>query len=221
MTSKDEKKGIALSVAEQRKLTPDSEYLKSDEIGTVISKGMAVMYRANPKNPVDFLAKWLLNHAQVQRASDDVKKGQKEVKKHEKSYQKKLHKIEENRKQDEATAAERQNKIDKFAGAVEKNDDLNCMLDELTTYLKEFTDSTAVYIGKLCYPKKPVDDADDDKAHENDDAEPHIHFCHASTGHDYIVGKHLAKGQGITFEVFDGPKVEENPEQVPEEENSE
>ena len=44
---------------------PDADYLKSDELGLVIAKGMAVMYKANPKNPVDFLAKWLLNHAQV------------------------------------------------------------------------------------------------------------------------------------------------------------
>jgi len=63
MSTKEEKKGITISTAEQRKLTPDAEYLKSDELGLVISKGMAVMYRANPKNPVDFLAKWLLNHA--------------------------------------------------------------------------------------------------------------------------------------------------------------
>lgn len=42
---------------------PAADYLKSDEIGLVIAKGMAVLYKTNPKNPVDFLAKWLLNHA--------------------------------------------------------------------------------------------------------------------------------------------------------------
>ena len=30
---------------------------------------MAVMYKANPKDPVDFLAKWLLNYASVQKSS--------------------------------------------------------------------------------------------------------------------------------------------------------
>ena len=48
----------------------DAEYLKSDEIGLVIAKGMAVMYKQNPKNPVDFLAKWLLNYSQVERAAE-------------------------------------------------------------------------------------------------------------------------------------------------------
>jgi hypothetical protein len=50
-------------------LTPAAEYLKSDEIGLVIAKGMAVLYKHNPKNPVDFLAKWLLNYAHVQKAA--------------------------------------------------------------------------------------------------------------------------------------------------------
>ena len=49
--------------------TPAADYLKSDELGLVIAKGMAVMYKTNPKNPVDFLAKWLLNYAQVQKAA--------------------------------------------------------------------------------------------------------------------------------------------------------
>jgi hypothetical protein len=50
---------------EQKQLTPAADYLKSEEIGLVIAKGMAVLYKTNPKNPVDFLAKWLLNHAHV------------------------------------------------------------------------------------------------------------------------------------------------------------
>ena len=49
----------------------DAEYLKSNDLGMVIAKGMAVMYKAEPKNPVDFLSKWLLNYSQVQRANDD------------------------------------------------------------------------------------------------------------------------------------------------------
>ena len=49
----------------------DHEYLKSPELGVVIAKGMAVMYKTNPKNPVDFLAKWLLNYSQVERAAED------------------------------------------------------------------------------------------------------------------------------------------------------
>lgn len=49
----------------------DAEYLKGNELGMVIAKGMAVMYKENPKNPVDFLSKWLLNYSQVERANEN------------------------------------------------------------------------------------------------------------------------------------------------------
>jgi hypothetical protein len=45
------------------------------------------------------------------------------------------------------------------------------MLQSLATYLKEFSNSTAVYIGKLETPKNEVQDADDDTAHLIGDAE--------------------------------------------------
>lgn len=47
--------------------SPDADYLMSDDIGLVIAKGMQVLYKSNPKNPVDFLAKWLLNQSQTNR----------------------------------------------------------------------------------------------------------------------------------------------------------
>jgi len=40
-------------------------------LGAVIAKGMAVMFKTQPKNPVDFLAKWLKNYSEVERASED------------------------------------------------------------------------------------------------------------------------------------------------------
>jgi hypothetical protein len=48
---------------------PDASYIKSDDLGLVIAKGMAVMYKAQPSNPVDFLAKWLLNYSNIQRSA--------------------------------------------------------------------------------------------------------------------------------------------------------
>lgn len=42
---------------------PDAAYIKREDIGVVVAKGLAVMYKTQPKNPVDFLAKWLLNYS--------------------------------------------------------------------------------------------------------------------------------------------------------------
>ena len=49
---------------------PEAEYLKSDDIGRIIAKGMAVTYKAQPENPVDFFARWLLN--QSQQAKNEI-----------------------------------------------------------------------------------------------------------------------------------------------------
>jgi hypothetical protein len=53
--------------------------------------------------------------------------------------------------------------------------------------LKEFTNSTAVYVGKLVSPKKPIKDDDDDRAHFDSDAQNIIHFTNATDGHQYLV----------------------------------
>lgn len=50
----------------------DAEYLKSNDLGLVIAKGMAVMYKAQPTNPVDFLARWLLNLAANEKKNEDM-----------------------------------------------------------------------------------------------------------------------------------------------------
>ena len=57
--------------------------MKRDDIGVVIAKGLAVMYKQQPPNPVDFLAKWLLNYAQIEKAAlatNDLKDKVKELK---------------------------------------------------------------------------------------------------------------------------------------------
>jgi hypothetical protein len=62
-----------MSANQPAKKTPDADYLKSDDLGLVIAKGMAVLYKTNPKNPVDFLGKWLLNVSQVQKSTVEQK----------------------------------------------------------------------------------------------------------------------------------------------------
>ena len=50
----------------------DITYLKQDEIGLVLSKGLSETYKAKPKNPIDFFAKWLLNHCKTQQKAIQV-----------------------------------------------------------------------------------------------------------------------------------------------------
>lgn len=57
--------------------------------------------------------------------------------------------------------------------------------------MKEFTQATAVYVGKLVSPKKPITDEDDDKAHIDEEAQKIIHFLNVTSGHEFMVDKIL------------------------------
>jgi hypothetical protein len=47
----------------KNKSLPDAQYLKQEDVGEVIAKGLAYTERQQPKNPVTFFANWLLNHS--------------------------------------------------------------------------------------------------------------------------------------------------------------
>ena len=50
-----------------KKPHPDSQYIMQDNIGLVIAKGLSVVYKQKPENPVDFFAKWLLRQSEIQK----------------------------------------------------------------------------------------------------------------------------------------------------------
>jgi hypothetical protein len=53
---------------------PDITYLKEEEIGVILSKGCAELYKIRPSNPVDYLAKWLLNYSSIEARAEAVNK---------------------------------------------------------------------------------------------------------------------------------------------------
>ena len=65
-TDTSTKKGASISKKEEH---PDATYIKRDDLGQVIAKGMAVLYLTKPSNPIDFLAKWLLNYSNTEKQS--------------------------------------------------------------------------------------------------------------------------------------------------------
>jgi hypothetical protein len=80
----------------------DANYLKSDEIGLVIAKGMATLYQQQPSNPVDYLGKWLLNVAQIQRAAVSQMEAEQAVQNHKNDHERHLCTLEKERLAKEA-----------------------------------------------------------------------------------------------------------------------
>lgn len=95
------------------------------------------------------------------------------------------------------------------------------MADELKSlvgHLKDNTGSTAVYVGKIVKPIKPIKEGSFDTDHLDTGADKEIQFKHASGDHQYLEDKVLKQDQGITYqELFNTPDPEVDPEAPPKE----
>jgi len=122
----------------------------------VIAKGLAMVYKEKPQNPVDYFAKWLLQQSSIKKREIEEERSVKKVlelkdkdaytlKEHKKLLEEKL----EVKKQLDLT-------ISQFKKKVEDCDDLNDLLPELVEHLAELTGATACYIGKVVKPIKKI-----------------------------------------------------------------
>lgn len=90
-----------------------------------------------------------------------------------------------------------------FMANVQKSTDLEDNLQELVEFVQEQTNATGVYVGKLVFPQKDIDEEADDKAHFDEEAPKVIKFMHASKGHEFMVDCVLDQEQApISHEVF-------------------
>ncbi len=53
---------------------PDISYLKNSELGSVVNRGLAELYKTQPKNPITFFANWLLNESRSVEIKNKVSK---------------------------------------------------------------------------------------------------------------------------------------------------
>lgn len=51
---------------------PNTRYFKNDEIGLTLSRALAETYKAQPGKPIEFFAKFLLNHSRTQKKAQAV-----------------------------------------------------------------------------------------------------------------------------------------------------
>ena len=96
-------------------------------------------------------------------------------------YEENVEKKEEQKKELQKEAVDA--KMRTFYDKIGFSNDLTDQLQDLADFLKEFTHSTAVYIGQLVSPKKPIHEDEDDQAHKGDTANKIIHFSKATKGH--------------------------------------
>ena len=91
-------------------------------------------------------------------------------------------------------------------------------LPRLTKHLREFTDSTGVYIGVMEKPKKEIDDTADDSAHVDEEAIDEIKYIHATPDdHTFLLNKVVKQDEGVLHQLWgvhralEGEEEEEPP----------
>ena len=90
----------------------------------------------------------------------------------------------------------------------------------LVDFLEEQSEATGVYVGKLVFPKRPIEDDAADNAHFDDEAPKVIQYTHATKSHSYMVDRVLSAEDGPrTHSVFEA--AEDGAEEEAEEENGE
>ena len=132
-------------------------------------------------------------------------------------YQKNLKSNQKVKQETEKKQEQKHERIIAFKDQVAESKDLEDELQNLINYLKDNTESTAVYIGKVVKPKKPISDEDNDTAHKDEGAQPQIQFTNVTSQHEFMVDKILLQEQGITDDLFreeekKDDEVEEDPE---------
>lgn len=90
-----------------------------------------------------------------------------------------------------------------FTNKVEKCDDHEDILQNLTDYLQEFTGSTSVYVAKLVAHKIPIEEDDDETAHVDDKTPMHLDIIHVSPKqYEFILRNTIEAHEGVSHDVF-------------------
>jgi len=103
--------------------------LMQDEIGVVISKGLSATYESKPKNPIEYFAKWLLNHRKTEKEAQAILDKEKQIELLQKVYEDEINtkKLKDNEVIQAKEKLEEENK--KFWDELQISEDLN---DNLT-----------------------------------------------------------------------------------------
>lgn len=96
---------------------------------------MAETYKTQPNNPVDFLAKWLINYNLASVTEDKVKDSEKKAEIKQKEHHKELKEAEVAQEEQKKASEEKEKKIEAFYNKFKASDDLEDHLQGLSDLL--------------------------------------------------------------------------------------
>ena len=191
---------------------PDIAYLKSSNIGGIVNRGLSDLYKTQPKNPITFLANWLLNESRSNLIKEKIEEETKTRKELKDLFQLKKQEEEIEIKKQEEINQKKANEKGEFLDKIKSSKDIEENLNFYCNELQRFVGATGVYISILDKKRKEVTEEEDENAHLLDQVViRYVNFC---DDHNFLKYKYLENEQGVTYDLFK-PK-EDNPEVSPE-----
>ena len=90
-----------------------------------------------------------------------------------------------------------------FINKVDDCEDHEDILQDLSDYLHEYTNSTSVYIAKLVQEKNEIEEDDDDRAHFKEEGALYLDIYHSSPeDFKFLERKTIAATEGIVHDIF-------------------
>jgi len=184
----------------------DAEYLQRS-VGPLLSKALALAVLRNPKDKVEFIAKYMLETVAVRKKERDVEDAKRKKEDEQRAREEKLEAAEkvaaEAQSSQSAADAEREKQ---FNNVLENASSVDEVLPAFLQFLRGMVGASAAYIGRL----------ESGAARGDDEAGPDsLRYIAATPENEWILEKKLDANKGkVTFKLFE---PEEEPEELPEE----
>jgi len=198
--------------ANMAKLPADTQYLIDDKIDLVLSEGLNALYRTQPRHPIDYFAKWLLNNKSTQENKKIIHEADnitsEILKKYDEAAEVRQKKAESEliRQLTEKAGTNFREKVKNF----EYHEEL--LHNDLPTFIEKQKRVPAVYVGNPEHPTRAIaNDEEEEYAHLETSQPKLITFIGASDNQKFVLGKELQPKTGLIYIVLQLKEEEQPP----------
>lgn len=179
----------------------DVNFLNDPKFCLVVNSALSELYRIQPKNPVTFLANYLLN----EHRAEDIKHEQNNLNniKIESIYKlnEKTKKLQEITQKQEETFKIEENKKLSLLDQIKNSDDVYKILGQICDKLKEIVKATGISFSLYEKKRRFVNENEDENAHQLENEV--IRYISFDKDHaELLKHKCLEKGEGVTYDLF-------------------
>lgn len=180
---------------------PQISFLMESTIVDVINRGLADLYDSQPKNPINFLANWLLeesNGKEIKKMIESEKKIKTATKK---TVELNNQKREELIKQEQLAIKKSEDEKEFLFNKIKTCTNFETSLNDLCDGIQKVTNSTGVYFGVYDKKRKAVKPDDNENAHlMKTKVIRYIGYC---KDHEFLNYKFLDADAGVTYKLFE------------------